>query len=235
MGPHPHAPHPVGHRTAAVQGQIPLREIDLVPFWHSVGIVFAPGQPGGCLGIRCVEQLSQALYRAGASALYDADPAAISEHLALVVRDPQNRPRKAVQRVQQLCLQLVFEKAVQGGKGLVQQQSLRLRGQDAGQSRPLLLAPGELARPQPGCPFQLEAVEQTVYYFLPLGALPDGGGNILCRRHMGKEGVLLKKIAYPAALGRQIDFRRAIKKDCTVKDNFPLIRFDDSGDTPQGH
>ena len=79
---------------------------------------------------------------------------------------------------QELALQVEAGDRIEGGEGLVEQQQGRLGGQGAGDSHPLLLAPGELAR-QPGAKLaRLEA--HGGQQFLHPGR--DAGGGHFSRR-----------------------------------------------------
>ena len=69
---------------------------------------------------------------------------AAAEYLAPVMGHPENRPTKGGQQIGKFQFKLPLQIAVQRGKGLIQQNSLRLGAEDSGQRHPLLLSAGEL-------------------------------------------------------------------------------------------
>ena len=52
---------------------------------------------------------------------------------------------------------------------------------------------------------------------------------------MGEEGVVLKEIAHPPLLGRQVDFGLAVKEDPAVQDDSAPVRPQQPGNTAQAH
>ena len=149
--------------------------------------------------------------------------------------DPQHRAGEALQGVRQLQLQLVFQVAVQGGEGLVQQNSLWLRGQDPGQGAPLLLPAGELPRLLVRHRLQLELMELFRYLSFPAGLVPHRRGDVLPHRHVGEQGILLEQVPHLPLLGRQVDFGSAVVESDAVQDDLSRIRRQDAGDALEGH
>ncbi len=150
--------------------------------------------------------------------------------------DPDGGAWEALQNLPELLLQLPFQKAVQGGKGLVQQQNPRLRRQNAGQGRPLLLPPGELPGIEARLILQMQKGQQLRR---PLTAPPlvhaaQADGHVPLHRHVGKQSVALKEEAHPALLGREVHSRRAVKEDPSVQRNPPPVRPVDTGDAFEG-
>ena len=73
--------------------------------------------------------------------LHHAHPAAVSDHLGTVVRNPQERPREERKRVGELQLQLPFQIAVERREGLVQKNRLGFRGQDTRRTTKEIIQP----------------------------------------------------------------------------------------------
>ena len=98
----------------------------------------------------------------------------------------------------------VYKRQVQGRERFIQKQCLRLICHHAGKCCPLLLSAGELMGILVLQPFQLE----VLYLFLchPLFILPpDSAAYVLFDRHIGKKGVILKKISHLPVPGLQVD------------------------------
>ena len=176
-------------------------------------------------------------YGAGMAIFHDADGLAVAAALAQIVADPQNGAAETGQQVGQLQLQIPLEEAVQGGKGLVQQDGPGFRRQDAGQRHTLLLAAGELGGVFLLQALQLEAAELLGGVPLLFGAAAgaDAALDVLGHGHVGEQGVLLEEVAYPPLLGRQVDMLVAVEQRLAVQHDAALVGGHDPGDALQGH
>ena len=149
--------------------------------------------------------------------------------------DPQHRARESAQCLCQLQFQLVFQVAVQGGEGLVQQDGRGLRRQDSGQGAPLLLPAGELPRLPVRRRLQLELPQLLRHLCLAAGLVPHGCGDVLPHRHVGEQSVLLEQVPDLPPLGRQVDSGGAVVKGNTVQLDVSLVRRQNAGDALEGH
>ena len=192
------------HRSGTPELHAPVRHKDPRPARAGGDIVLAAGEPGGGFGAGASEELVHGAHRLRAPLVHHADPAAVAVYLPPVVGDPHRRTMESRQGVRQFQLQLIFEVAVQGGKGLVQQQKRGLRGKDAGQGHPLLLAAGELKWPLALQPLQMEGPDLFRHHSHPAIPLGHGGADVLFHTHVGKEGILLEEVAHPPPLRRQV-------------------------------
>ena len=84
-----------------------------------------------------------------AARVHHDDPVGDRERLGLVVGDVHGGLAGPPLEVEDRVLQRVAEVPVERRQGLVEQQDPRVRGEDAGQGDPLLLAAGELGRQPP--------------------------------------------------------------------------------------
>ena len=235
VGPDADPADALRHRPAAGERQPPVRKGHRSLPWPGVGVVLAAGESGGGLRAGAAEQLLQGGHRLGPAPVHDAHPAAVSEHLPPVVGDPQHRAGESPQRVRQLQLQLVFQVAVQGGEGLVQQDGPGLRRQDAGQGAPLLLPAGELPRLLVRHGLQPELPQLLRHLCLAAALVPHGRGDVLPHRHVGEQGVLLEQVSHPTPLGRQVDPGGAVIQGDAVQLDVPLVRRQDTRHTFEGH
>jgi hypothetical protein len=104
--------------------------------------------------------------------------------------------------------------------GLVEEEHTRLRRQRAGESDSLTLAPRELADARLREVGYLEAFEQLVDLNGASGSETDICENV----EVGEEGVLLKQIADPAALRRNVDAGVRVEPDALVERHSAMTR-----------
>ena len=224
-----------GDLPPTVQRDPPRGHIHGLPGGQHGHIVLAAGQPGGGLGAGLAEQLIHGHDGLRNAPVHDADPAAAAPGLAPVVGHPQDRAGELGQGILQFQLQLVFQVAVQGGKGLVQQNGPGTGGQDAGQGGALLLAAGELPGLLTGDLLQPELAEFFLGHSPPPRFIPDGHGDVLADRHVGKQGVLLKQVAHLTLLGRQVNVGGAVVQGLAIQLDDALVGPQNARDAPQCH
>lgn len=174
---------------------------------------------------------------AGAALLHDAHRPAVAVALPQIVAHPQDRPLERRQQRRKLRLQIPLQIAVQRRKRLIQQNSLRLGAQDAGQRHPLLLPAGQLDRVlflQPLQPEQPQLLRQHTALLRPVAGA-DAAQDVLLHRHGGEQGILLEQIPHPPLLGRQIDVLLAVEQHPVAQHDAPPVRRDDTGNALEGH
>ena len=118
-------------------------------------------------------------------------------------------------------LQLFTQMSVQRGEGLVQHQQLWLADQDARQGRALLLAARKLAGQPTLQPCQSQQLHHLAQRLLTLRAAALFGAqaaeDVLPHRHVGKERIILEKIAHMPLLRGQVDPFFAVKQRYAVQ------------------
>ena len=156
-----------------------------------------------------------------AAAVDDGDLVRHRQRLVLVVsHEDEGRPELLVQRPQ-LFLETGSQVLVERRQRLVEQQDARLEDECAGESDPLLLATGQLARH----PFaealevrqRQQAVDLAADDVLAGAAHPQGEADVLAHRHGRKEGIALEDHAEIALLRRQSSDVPVAKPDTTCR------------------
>ena len=140
---------------------------------------------------------------------------------------------KALEHLLDFPFHLLPQKAIQRRKRLIQQNHIRLCSQHPCHGCPLLLT----ARKHSGiqfCHFRqikpLQKFLQKVLFFF----LPEGKGDILSHRHIGKQGIILEQIPDFSFLGFFGDFFLTVEQDFIIQLYFPLVRLQNTRQTPQG-
>ena len=179
----------------------------LAPLFHRRQVL-AAGQDGAHTGLGVVKNLFFRTDGVDAAIFHDGDPVGHTEDLVPVMGYQQHALAKGTDHAADLLLQAEAQMAVQGTEGLVQQQNVRVRHQDAGQGHALLLSAGQLMGQALGQRSQTKALHDLSHHLLPtvfilfsLGA----GADILQHRHIGEQGIILKHQSYTPLLGRQVD------------------------------
>ena len=119
----------------------------------------------------------------------------------------QDRAAVIFQQFPHLRLKPLPKVCIQRGKRLVQHQKLWLVHQYPAQRRPLLLAARKLVWPVLFQPLKAHHGYHIVRLFYPLSFIrlvPEAAEYILPESHIGKQGVILKKITHPALLGMKV-------------------------------
>ena len=136
----------------------------------------------------------------------DGDPVAHDQRLLLVVGDVDHRGAQLAADVHDLELERLAELLVQGAQRLVHEQQGRLEHDRARQRDALLLAAGHLARVAGRVGIQLHQAQGVVHAALDLGLgeLPhlERERDVLARRHVREQGVVLEHHAHVALVGR---------------------------------
>ena len=88
----------------------------------------------------------------------------------------------------------LFDDAVQGGQGLIQQENPGLHHHGPGQGYPLLLPAGELVHPLGQMLPQAQQMDQLLHLFLAGDSrlVFQAVGNILVDIEIGEQGIILK-------------------------------------------
>ena len=84
-------------------------------------------------------------------------------------------------------------------------------------------------------PLQTHGTNDVPDGSVPVGPVPDAGGDVLGRGHVGEQGVLLEQVAHLPFLGRQIDLCSAVEQGHTVQHDLALVRSQNPCDAPQCH
>ncbi len=131
----------------------------------------------------------------------------------------------------QFDLHFLAQLQIQRGQGLIQQQNLGMRRQRTGQRDALLLTTRQLIGASVGQLFHLHQGQHLFHGILDfgLGLVQhfQTKGDILCHRHMGKQGIVLKHGVDWPLIGRQVsDF-------LTIQQNGPLGGQFKTGDQAQ--
>ena len=186
----------------AVEGEAPAGNTDALTVRQDRNDVFAARKLCRRDGLGVVEQRARRDRRLRGSGIKHTNLCAVAEDLVSVVRHPDDTAAEAIERVAQLRFELGLEVAVERRKRLVEQQGLRLGGENARECRALLLPAGELPRPLVGDVRELKTAQQRVRFRGPLPFVPHRDRDVFPHRHVWKQGVLLKEIANVSLLWR---------------------------------
>jgi hypothetical protein len=162
----------------------------------------------------------------------DRDPIRDCHRFAIVLRDIENRGGTAAQQVRKLKPHLVAKLGVDVAERIVQQQHLRISDQGTRERCALLLPVRQLARHVAENVLDLQ---QPTDRSDPCGHLSASGfraqpaRDVVLRRHVGKQGKVLKGHADPAP------FRRRTDNGPTADQDIPVVRLEHASDHAQQH
>jgi len=165
---------------------------------------------------------------------YDGDLLGKPEKLLPVMGHKKDLAGEIPAKGTKLRFQLKAKVAVQCGKWLVQKDEFGTVQKDAPKGQPLLLPRGKL--------MGLHVFKARKPHFqkglfdggLIRSPCAAGGPQVLQNRHMGKEGIVFKKIAHPAFLRRQVDPVFGIEKAAALQKDPSPVRPFDAGDAFEG-
>ena len=95
-------------------------------------------------------------------------------------------------------------------------------------------------RAAPGAFFEAlepEGPEQggELFLFLRARACADAAEDVLCRRHVGEQGVLLERIPHAPLLRREVDMLFAVEQHAAVQRDRAAVRLFDACDALERH
>ena len=161
----------------------------------------------------------------------DADLVSEAEGFVLVVGHEDGCGVGGAQDLADLLAHPCPQRRIQVRERLVEQHHRRARCQCAGQSDPLLLAPGELVRHPLTDGIEAHESEHARDALVAVRSLGRAERHVVAHGEVGEEGVVLEHHAYAALLGRHgrpaVDHRAAVDLDR------PLIGVLEAGDHAQ--
>lgn len=161
-------------------------------------------------------------------------------HIFRIMADQQQRHCRLCQHRQQFLAQMCTQALIQRGKGLIQQQRLRLAHQCPGQRRALALATGYLCRQQVGNLLQRESPQPLLHRCQPLSrpwvepATLQRKADVLTHGQVWKQRIVLEHITDPPLLRNPIDSGSSIKQGPAMQLDYPGIRSQQAGYRVQG-
>ena len=150
--------------------------------------------------------LARARHLLDAAAIHHRDAVGEDQGLLLIVGDEERGDGEPLLQAPHLELHRLAQLAIERAKGLVEEEEARIEHDRARERHALLLTARELARQPRLEPGEADELERLLHPPLDLAvrepAHLKGKGDVLARRHVGEEGVILEHHAHVALGGR---------------------------------
>ncbi|KWV89441.1 hypothetical protein PFLmoz3_00863 [Pseudomonas fluorescens] len=127
-----------------------------------------------------------------AAFLEDPDVIADGEGLFLIMGYQDRAGAASLEDVAHFMAELAAQFAIEVGKGFIQQQQLRLRRQDPGESDALLLTTGKLMGEALAQVLQVDQFQQLGNYALFLRVLANAKGDVVSHAQVREQRVVLE-------------------------------------------
>ena len=156
-------------------------------------------EPRDVSRLRFIEDLLPCADLLEPSVVDDRYPLSHDEGLFEIVGNEYGGDGKTLMNHDDVGAEFLPHLIVERRKGLVEEEELRLRGEGSREGSPLLLTARYLVRApvlKAGKPHEgNKLLNPSLYRLSPL--FPYAVGDIVVDRHVGKEGIVLKEVAYP--------------------------------------
>jgi hypothetical protein len=172
---------------------------------------------------RTLEDVRHAAVLPDPAVHHDGHPVAERERLDPVVRDDDGRDSEPEEEGAQLSTELFAGRSVERREGFVEEEEAGRGGDGARDGDALLLAAGELGRAAGAEALELQEGDRPGGPPVPLGGRDpaESEGDVLVRRKVGKEGVILEEEADAAPAGRDEDSSRRVEPGLVPADDRP--------------
>ena len=179
----------------------------MLPSLYGVGYIFAAGEHRRRNAAGIGKKRLCPVHGQKSAAVHDGYFPAHVIRLVTVMRDHDHLTPEAREYVAHFYHKLIPEMRIERGKGLVQQQKLRVADHDARKRRALSLTAGELRGTVIFKSSKLEHIQHFFELFLFFALVPDAAHTaeyVLAHRHIRKQRIVLEQITHAALLRREI-------------------------------